>query len=67
MGMRFTRAIALAAALAAPVAASAAKPGATLDIGTPEGAITAFRKVQCSTEDRRPTVCQASGSAYSPR
>ena len=65
MGMRFTRAIALAAALAAPVAASAAKPGATLDIGTPEGAITAFRKVQCSTEDSRPTVYYWVGETYS--
>jgi len=65
MGMRITRAIALAAALAASVAASAAKPGATIDIGTPEGAIAAFRKVQCSTEDSRPTVYYWTGETYS--
>lgn len=65
MGMRFTRAIALVAAMAASVAATAAKPGATIDIGTPEGAITAFRKVQCSTEDSRPTVYYWVGETYS--
>ena len=65
MRMSFTRTIALAAALAAPVAATAAKPGAALDIGTPEGAITAFRKVQCSTEDSRPTVYYWVGETYS--
>ena len=65
MSMRFTRAIALVAALAASVAATAAKPGATIDIGTPEGAITAFRKVQCSTEDSRPTVYYWVGETYS--
>ena len=65
MSMRFTRAIALVAALAASVAATAAKPGATIDIGTPEGAITAFRKVQCSTEDGRPTVYYWVGETYS--
>lgn len=65
MGMRFTRAIALAAALTASFAASAAKPGVTIDVGTPEGAIAAFRKVQCSTEDSRPTVYYWVGETYS--
>lgn len=65
MGLRFTRILALAAALAASSAPAAAKPGATIDIGTPEGAITAFRKVQCSTEDSRPTVYYWVGETYS--
>lgn len=65
MGMRVTRGITLAAALAASFAASAAKPGVTIDIRTPEGAIAAFRKVQCSTEDSRPTVYYWTGETYS--
>ena len=65
MGIKFPRGIALAAALAASFAASAAKPVATIDIGTPEGAVAAFRKVQCSTEDGRPTVYYWVGETYS--
>lgn len=65
MRTSFTRYVALAAALAASAAASAAKPSTTVDIGTPEGAIAAFRKVQCSTEDGRPTVYYWIGETYS--
>ena len=59
------RGLALAAALVASTAAVAAKPAKVIDIGTPEGAIAAFRKVQCSTEDRRPTVYYWTGETFS--
>lgn len=36
-----------------------------IDIGTPEGAVAAFRKIQCSTEDGRPTVYYWKGETYS--
>ena len=65
MGLRFTRGLALGAALAAAFSSASARPGATIDIGTPEGAIAAFRKVQCSTEDSRPTVYYWTGETYS--
>ncbi len=61
----FTRGLALAAALAATSAAFAAKPARVIDLGTPEGAIAAFRKVQCSTEDQRPTVYYWTGETFS--
>jgi len=65
--MRITimRGIALLAALAAATTALAAKPGRAIDLATPEGAIAAFRKVQCSTQDQRPTVYYWVGEAYS--
>jgi Protein of unknown function (DUF1838) len=56
MGMGFARAIAPGFALAEFGAAAAAKPDATIDVGTPEGAITAFRKVQCSTSPTIPSI-----------
>ena len=59
------RGIALVAALAAATTALAAKPGHGIDLATPEGAIAAFRKVQCSTQDQRPTVYYWVGEAYS--
>jgi hypothetical protein len=65
MRITLTRGIALAAALGVSVAAHGAKPGRSIDINTPEGAIAAFRKVQCSTEDRRPTVYYWTGETYS--
>jgi hypothetical protein len=65
MRITLTRGLALAAALAASSATFAAKPGKVIDIGTPEGAIAAFRKVQCSTEDRRPTVYYWTGETFS--
>ena len=65
MRITFTRGLALAAALVASSAAVAAKPGKVIDIGTPEGAVAAFRKVQCSTEDRRPTVYYWTGETFS--
>jgi hypothetical protein len=55
----------LAALIAGAGATAAARPARGLDIGTPEGAIAAFRKVQCSTEDRRPTLYYWTGDAYS--
>jgi hypothetical protein len=65
--MRITimRGIALVAALAAATPALATKPGHRIDLATPEGAIAAFRKVQCSTQDQRPTVYYWVGEAYS--
>lgn len=65
MRMALTRGGALAAAFVASFATSAAKPGPTIDINTPDGAIAAFRKVQCSTEDNRPTVYYWIGATYS--
>ncbi len=55
----------LAAALAASSAAIAAKPAKPLDLSTPEGGIEAFRRVQCSTVDNRPTVYYWVGETYS--
>jgi len=51
------------AALVTSSIAFAAKPKA-LDLATPEGAIEAFRKVQCSTEDQHPTVYYWVGETY---
>jgi hypothetical protein len=68
MSMRtsFLRRAALGAVLAAAGAAAAsAATGRAIDIGTPDGAIAAFRKIQCSTEDARPTVYYWSGETYS--
>jgi hypothetical protein len=67
MSMRITlmRGIGLAAALVASSVAFAAKPSKAIDINTPEGAVAAFRKVQCSTEDSRPTVYYWVGETYS--
>ena len=61
MGSSFIRGAAIAATLFAGCAAAAKG----IDINTPEGAIAAFRKVQCSTEDRRPTVYYWTGETYS--
>jgi hypothetical protein len=65
MRITFTRGLALAAALATSSAAFAARGGKGIDIDTPEGAVEAFRKVQCSTEDQRPTVYYWVGETYS--
>lgn len=64
MRITLVRGIALVAALAAATASLAAKPSRSVDLDTAEGAIAAFRKVQCSTEDRRPTVYYWVGEAY---
>jgi hypothetical protein len=56
-------ALAIAAALAGATAQARTTKG--LDIGTPEGAIAAFRRIQCSTEDSRPTVYYWIGETYS--
>ena len=65
MRITLTRGIALAAALVASSAAFAAKPAKGIDIATPEGAVAAFRKVQCSSEDQRPTVFYWTGETFS--
>ena len=65
MRITLTRGMALVAALAAAAAADATKPDRSIDLATPEGAIAAFRKVQCSTDDRRPTVYYWIGETYS--
>jgi len=64
MGTIPARGLLVVAALLAPALACAAKPRG-LDLSTPEGSLEAFRKVQCSLEDRRPTVYYWSGETYS--
>jgi len=63
MASSFLRCAWLAAALAA--SGAAAGSGRPLDLDTPEGAIAAFRKIQCSTVDQRPAVYYWEGEAYS--
>lgn len=65
MGSSFIRGAALAATLFAGCATAISAAAKGIDIRTPEGAIAAFRKVQCSTEDRRPTVYYWTGETYS--
>jgi hypothetical protein len=65
MGISLARGALLVAALAASSVAFAAKAGKALDLATPEGGIEAFRKVQCSTEDNKPTVYYWVGETYS--
>jgi hypothetical protein len=65
MGSSFIRGAAIAATLFAGCAAAGSAAAKGIDINTPEGAIAAFRKVQCSTEDRRPTVYYWTGETYS--
>jgi Protein of unknown function (DUF1838) len=55
-------AIVLAALFTSSIALAARPKG--LDLDTPEGGIEAFRKVQCSTEDQRPTVYYWVGETY---
>jgi hypothetical protein len=57
------RGLALAAALSAAVPAFAAND--KLDLSTPEGALMAFRKVQCSSKDSTPTVYHWVGETFS--
>jgi len=64
MRTTFARGTVLLAALLATSIAAAARPDKALDLGTPEGALEAFRKVQCSTEDQRPTVYYWIGETY---
>jgi len=56
------RGLALATALSAAVPAIAANK---LDLATPEGALMAFRKVQCSSKDSTPTVYHWVGETFS--
>jgi hypothetical protein len=56
-------AVVLAALLSSSIAFAAKPKG--LDLATSEGGIEAFRKVQCSTEDQRPTVYYWVGETYS--
>jgi len=65
MRMMLTRGTALLVALLAGSGALATKPSRSLDIDTPEGAIEAFRKIQCSTRDLQPTVYYWVGETYS--
>jgi hypothetical protein len=65
MGSSFIRSAALAATLLASGATTGSAAAKGIDIGTPEGAIAAFRRIQCSTEDRRPTVYYWTGETYS--
>jgi hypothetical protein len=55
--------IALFAAAAAP--ALATKAGRQIDLGTPEGANLAARKIQCSTRDNEPSIYWFRGEAFS--
>ena len=61
----FARGALLAGALVVSSVAPAAQSGKALDLATPEGAIEAFRKVQCSTVDHQPTVYYWVGETYS--
>lgn len=65
MRNRSLRVAALAVVLALPGLPAQAGTTGLIDVGTPEGAIAAFRKIQCSTEDRRPTVYYWTGETYS--
>jgi len=65
MRLTITRGPALLVALLASSGALATKPPRSLDTDTPEGAIAAFRKIQCSTEDLQPKVYYWIGEAYS--
>src|SRR5512141_2929389 len=64
MRITLARNLLLAAGLVVSTIAVAAPPRG-LDLATPEGAIQAFRKVQCSAEDRRPVVYYWTGETYS--
>lgn len=61
----FMRRATLLAALLAGVGSTSAGASPRLDLATPDGALAAFRKIQCSTEDRRPTVFYWAGEAFS--
>jgi hypothetical protein len=63
MRISLARGALVVAALVTSSIAGAARPKA-LDLATPEGAIEAFRKVQCSTEDQHPTVYYWVGETY---
>jgi hypothetical protein len=66
MPMNF-RALVCALALAPLVAPSIAlaQKSKTLDLGTPEGALAAMRKIQCSTQGQRPGHVLVVGDMYS--
>jgi len=65
MRASFSRGVAVAIAFVAATAALVAGPAFGIDIRTSDGAVAAFRKVQCSTEDRRPTVYYWTGEMFS--
>ncbi|MCC7200140.1 MAG: DUF1838 family protein [Gammaproteobacteria bacterium] len=62
-----TRAGAALVALAfmAPLPALATKPKPTIDLGTPDGAMAASRKIQCSLTDNKPVTFSWRGDMYS--
>ena len=47
------------------LAATSALAAPPLDLGKPEEALTAYRKMQCSTVDKAPVVYRWTGNAYS--
>ena len=65
MTTRSMRLAALAIVVAVAGTTAQARTPKGIDIGTPEGAVAAFRKIQCSTEDERPTVYHWTGETYS--
>jgi hypothetical protein len=64
MSTKTLRTLALAALLGA-AGTVAAKPTKTIDLDAADGALQAFRKVQCSTLDARPVVYYWVGETYS--
>lgn len=65
MTMKLRSRASLLAALLSGCGAAVAASSRTLDLETPDGALAAFRKIQCSTEDRRPTLYYWVGETYS--
>ena len=55
----------LLAGLSITLATAALAAPRRLDLARPEDAVTAFRKVQCSTKDNEPVVYHWAGAVYS--
>lgn len=66
MGILKKGQMALSGALAALLAGTAVS-AAPIDLNTPEGAVAANRKIQCSTEDNKPVLYTWEGSVFSRR
>lgn len=67
MGMLKSGRTALKGAIAASVFMGTAAVAAPIDLATPEGAVAANRKIQCSTEDNKPVLYTWEGSVFSRR
>jgi hypothetical protein len=65
MGIRIVQAALLCVGLGLTVAAYAAKSAPPVDLGTPEGAVIASRKTQCSMKDGEPITYWWIGNLYS--